>query len=619
MDCIYILRFLTLLLPILYLILAPYTKVEESFNIQAIHDLITYGYKGLDKFDHIQFPGVVPRTFLGSIVIAHIVKSLSFFINLFFNTFNIKVDLNVKLLNLYLARSILGIASSISILSIGTQLRQIAKKYEYWYLLYSIIPFHYNFWCTRTLPNIFALILVNFSIVYWLKLIILKIDEPKSEPYKKYQSKDKEENIRFMLIIKFVGILLSTALIFRSEVFFLLAFLGLSDIITNLSFYFKLSRFLKLLFITILVTIISLVTTITIDSYFWKNSIFIKNTWLWPEGYVFYFNAILNKSQEWGTSPFNYYFINSLPKINGISYIMTIIGLLLISIISITKNQLTRNLKEARIFLLINSKITLPILTYITFMSIHEHKEWRFIIYILPLLNISATCTTVFLLSYINKKNWKLTSFTTRFLLNWCLFICFCITMLLVFISSLNYPGGEALYMIHQINNKYDNNLNKTINIHMDVATAMNGASRFLEIGDKEQWNYDKLENLNQPNEYLNYTYLLTYNPKFHLNNNNEQSNINNDINWKVIGISYGFNKVIITSPKLWLNRVTSIHPLSLLIKSKNEDNSNNNQNSNVKDNRYYYRKLGLIFLEHFTPLKIEFVPKCYILKNQLI
>ena len=65
------------LLVLLYLYLAPYTKVEESFNLQATHDILTYGtylFKDDSKlqplYDHLTFPGSVPRTFVGPLVLA---------------------------------------------------------------------------------------------------------------------------------------------------------------------------------------------------------------------------------------------------------------------------------------------------------------------------------------------------------------------------------------------------------------------------------------------------------------------------------------------------------------------------------------------------------------------
>ena len=41
----------------LYVVLVPYTKVEESFNMQAAHDMLFYGYNDLKSYDHYEFPG----------------------------------------------------------------------------------------------------------------------------------------------------------------------------------------------------------------------------------------------------------------------------------------------------------------------------------------------------------------------------------------------------------------------------------------------------------------------------------------------------------------------------------------------------------------------------------
>jgi len=69
-----------LLIPnlILYhLFASPYTKVEESFNIQAIHDILIHGIPNENygqfftaNYDHVSFPGSVPRTFVGALILS---------------------------------------------------------------------------------------------------------------------------------------------------------------------------------------------------------------------------------------------------------------------------------------------------------------------------------------------------------------------------------------------------------------------------------------------------------------------------------------------------------------------------------------------------------------------
>src|SRR4051812_40255356 len=80
---------LELILPaamVIHLLIAPYTKVEESFNMQAIHDVAMVGFPmkdvsaTLQKYDHFEFPGVVPRSFVGAAILGGLATPILAFI-----------------------------------------------------------------------------------------------------------------------------------------------------------------------------------------------------------------------------------------------------------------------------------------------------------------------------------------------------------------------------------------------------------------------------------------------------------------------------------------------------------------------------------------------------------
>jgi len=72
-----------------HLYLAPFTKVEESFNTQAIHDILIHGIPTRNAaaffkshYDHFTFPGPVPRTFVGAVVMSGLTRPLQIISNM---------------------------------------------------------------------------------------------------------------------------------------------------------------------------------------------------------------------------------------------------------------------------------------------------------------------------------------------------------------------------------------------------------------------------------------------------------------------------------------------------------------------------------------------------------
>eukprot|EP00249_Psilotum_nudum_P014187 c24708_g1_i1 orf=107-1651(+) len=415
-----------------HVLMMPYTKVEESFNIQAMHDLL-YHRHYLNKYDHFQFPGVVPRTFIGSIIVSLVSAPLVLLISF--------LGLP-KLYALVVVRLMLG---SILLATLFVLRSQIMMKFGHQistaFTLIAAVQFHLLYYITRPLPNIFALALVNLAYAQWIS------GQPKAT----------------------LSYLVFTTVVFRCDAMLLLGAVGLGFLLTR-----KVTIWSSIKW-CVTAALFSMVLTMIVDSIMWQR-------FSWPEMEVFWFNSVRNRSAEWGVSPAHWYFTSALPRAMLGSYPLCLVGLIL----------------DRRI-----GEYIIPVFAFVLLYSKLPHKELRFILFAIPMLNVSAAVAV----ARIYNNRWKML---------WALPYIGCIFLFLASIaftiiasaaSYANYPGGHALHILHQ--KGYNVKNNTLCAVHIGVLPAMTGISRFCEEG--LPWIYSKEENLSVEDlGSQNFTYLIS-------------------------------------------------------------------------------------------------------------
>lgn len=479
-----------LLLSVLfYCLCCPYTKVEESFNIQSIHDLLYFGLD-IDSFDHLEFPGVVPRTFIGSLLISAIVSPFAFILNQF----------NVQPLYLQiLSRTILGFLCWLAYLFFreGVNKKFGIRTGQLLAVLLSL-QFHICFYMSRTLPNTFALMFCFLAYGFWL------MGKP----------------------LHAISVLTAVTTVFRCDILILLAPFTLQLLISREVGLFNTIK------VGILTGTSVLLLTVLIDSYFWQR-------WVWPEGVVLFFNTVQNKSSEWGVSPWHWYFSTAIPKALHFTLIWLIFGFIGISYPSSLENNCSKNqlsltniMKEVLFSGRVNKRIiyySLPVLFFVFLYSILPHKELRFIFPALPLLTLASAAglndvlpsdssELLFPLNLLfnkhrskekrheidnTKKTAEYNKLYRKFyniLLSLIVLGSFLGMFLLAncFLSASihNYPGAHAidrlitqhlpLELHHEIHNMAayqlpDGTATRPIFVHIDAGAAMKGVTRFLQ------------------------------------------------------------------------------------------------------------------------------------------
>jgi alpha-1,6-mannosyltransferase len=171
----------------LHVWLAPYTKVEESFNLHAAHDILLHGlspsalkevcekylliYEQLrifPQFDHFTFPGPIPRSFVGSLILSALARPI-ILASLYFGACLDKPDIQLLgqsslnqapslVLSWTSVRFLLALSNGIGL----SLMRRMTSRRFGWlagwlFTLFTISQYHLPFWAGRTLPNMFAL------------------------------------------------------------------------------------------------------------------------------------------------------------------------------------------------------------------------------------------------------------------------------------------------------------------------------------------------------------------------------------------------------------------------------------------------------------------------------
>ncbi|KAL8944222.1 MAG: hypothetical protein Q9211_000652 [Gyalolechia sp. 1 TL-2023] len=425
---------------LVHLICSPYTKVEESFNTQATHDILSYGIwdvvfpkrtGGLpllkDHYDHFTFTGPVPRTFLGVLTLAGASWP---FTKLFGDTVNQQI----------IVRAVLGLWNASCLLYFRNSVaKAFGRSTANWFVLLQASGFHLIYYASRTLPNFFAFGLVTIAFARLLPGAKSSFAGPKNDPQ------------------AFLAIITATGVVFRSELALLL--------IPNIALLLLLRR---LTFASVVVSglvgaTIGLSLTIPIDSLFWRRFP------LWPELSAFSYNIIHSQSSQWGTSPWHFYFTSALPRLlfNPAVYILCIpLGVL--------QPALRRPVAE----------LVLPNLAFVALYSFQPHKEWRFIVYIIPPLLAAAALGAHWVWTR-RAKNMAYSILSLALVAS--VVVSFLASTSMLWVSRLNYPGAEALNRLHTLVPthviQHPNPHNAAVvNVHLDTLACMTGITRFLQL-----------------------------------------------------------------------------------------------------------------------------------------
>ncbi len=288
---------------------------------------------------------------------------------------------------------------------------------------------------SRTLPNTFALTLVLLALTLWLQ----------------------ERYTRMLFLFTF------TAVVFRFEVVLLLA-----PIVLDALFRRRLKLF-WVIWCGVVFGLLSLAVTVALDSVIWGRL-------LWPEGSGLLFNVVENKSSLYGVSPWHFYFSSALPRALLGSFPLALLGALV----------------QPRV-----RRLIFPAIVLVGAFSFLPHKELRFVVYAVPLLNVAAAAA--------GDAAWRRNGYSghlARLIVIGLLFGSIAGSLVMAAASSANYPGGEAIARLHEL--RGGSGLHGA-SVWICNLACQTGVTRFLHL--RPDWLYSKVP---MPESFADFTFLIS-------------------------------------------------------------------------------------------------------------
>ncbi|TNY20313.1 Alg9-like mannosyltransferase family-domain-containing protein, partial [Rhodotorula diobovata] len=381
-ECVLVLSFAAHVL-----VVAP-TKVEESFPLTAVRDVVVHGPWAPQRFDHVEFSGAVPRSFVAPVALAALASlPLRALAALGLVRDGLDAQITVRLT--------LALVSALSLVYLSRSVRSAyGAKVAKYFLVLAATQFHVPFWAGRTLPNMLAFPLVQVALA-------LFVAPPSLSSVTKPRPSTRTHLLAAFALLTFA------AVVVRLELAALLAPFALEHLARGLV------GWRELLVTGVGAAAASLALSFVVDTHFW-----LSPTWLWPEGQAFLFNVVEGKSSEWGVSPRSYYFLSALPKLLHLSLVP--------ALFSLFSDRRTR-------------RLLIPCLAFVALLSGLAHKEWRFVVYVVPAFTVAAAAGVV-----------AVGAFTASPLLRRALLLSLLPlnalqTVLGLAASSSNYPGASAL------------------------------------------------------------------------------------------------------------------------------------------------------------------------------